>query len=512
MGRSLLARRSAVYALLICAYLLLHLPFLTRVPNVLVDEPWYGSVSHSLLRTGRMVTLIGQTNFASLYPVLLAGVFSLFGTSLLVGRLFSALAGLAGLLAIIATLRLLRVKNSIVLLCGLLYVVSNISYIVFRAVRPDSVVMPLVLWAVYFLVKAVDRGTLRDYLFCGILITASFLCHPNTALYMFLFGVVALWVSIRQRAPGAVVSYCVGSFALLGLLCLFIIFVKEQNLFTFFGRWLGRTTVGTEGAAGAASIFYSTWGNLAKFVGKYILGVKRLFILIFEIGILVVGLFWCRRNKHAALISALGLGYFALAICFLTLFPPRYFGPVVAMSVIAYGLLLQGCETRKRAMKYVLILAGAIYFLNNLAGDLYVIRRDHGNTSYGYVARKIDEAVPDSARVVTIIHYWFALKDNECYFTYTQWKKMKYESLDDLLSSGDVDYVVISPYRATSGAAGVAKRPASGGSDYLLKKHRRYFNTVHSFAAKNGRLVTRIITSNYGDIEVWQIVKRGELS
>ena len=41
----------------------------------------------------------------------------------------------------------------------------------------------------------------------------------------------------------------------------------------------------------------------------------------------------------------------------------------------------------------------------------------------------------------------------------------------------------------------------------MIKKHIKYFDTVHNYAAKKGRLATLIRTSNYGDIEVWAMAK-----
>ena len=95
--------------------------------------------------------------------------------------------------------------------------------------------------------------------------------------------------------------------------------------------------------------------------------------------------------------------------------------------------------------------------------------------------------------------HYFRYDDN--YNSYTRWSKKKYESLDDLLFSDDVDYVVISDFLAT-GHTGTSGRKED---EPKIESHKEYFYKVHNFAVANGDLVETIATNNYGDIEVWEI-------
>ena len=71
------------------------------------------------------------------------------------------------------------------------------------------------------------------------------------------------------------------------------------------------------------------------------------------------------------------------------------------------------------------------------------------------------------------------------------------------MTSGDVDYVVISDF-LTTGHTGTSGRKVD---EHKTEKRKDYYRKVHSFATENGRLIETIVTSNYGNIEIFKIDK-----
>lgn len=144
---------------------------------------------------------------------------------------------------------------------------------------------------------------------------------------------------------------------------------------------------------------------------------------------------------------------------------------------------------------------GVLYLLNNMAGDAYVMYRDSKQTPYSKIERQIDRLVPDNTNVVTLLSFWFPLKNNNVFNTYTRWNRTRYKDLDDLLSSGEVDYVVISDYLVKGRTATSGRKEEKS----IINRCAKYYNTVISFAKKKGILLQVIHTTNYGDIEIWKI-------
>ena len=113
----------------------------------------------------------------------------------------------------------------------------------------------------------------------------------------------------------------------------------------------------------------------------------------------------------------------------------------------------------------------------------------------------MDELVRDGEAVVTLMDFWFPLKNDDNYNSYTRWDRKGYNDLDDLLSSGDVDYVVMRDYLVISGTATSGRRERSKE----INHHGLYYNKVNKFATENGGLVAAVRTNNYGNREIWEM-------
>ena len=487
-----------VHLLLIGIFLLLQIPLIDTIPGIMVDEPWYANTAWNFsIGNGFTNTVPGAYGGDDLFlfTFLLGVAFKLFGTSLLIARTVSVIGGVIGLIGFFQVLKLLKIRSkSIVFICGLLFIFSNVNYIIFRSVRPESWVVALVVWALYFLIKGSRTNKEVNYLFCGLLSSTVFLCHPHGALYILLFGIIVLLYCYNNKNFKTLTYYILGILPIAVIFFLYIFAVRQETLLEFFGSWSSRIATEQE------SFIPSQISNLNTFFRTYTLGLKRLFIFIFEVGVLLYGLFFYKKNKYVYMLSIIGLTYFLFALVFLSPFSTRHFGEILIFSFITFALLLDYNKNNIFKYKFLLII-GFIYLGNNLAGDLYVIWRYSDRTPYSHIENSIDSIVPDNAKVLTLLNFWFPLKNNENYNDYTRWKLTDYMGLDSFLESGHGDYVVISDYMV-KGITSTSGRIISGSKRNAKEK---YYDKVHHYAEENGKILETILTNGYGEIEIWKL-------
>lgn len=193
--------------LMICVsflYLVFQLLFLDKIPAVMVDESWYANVGYNFSVGKGLVNTnpgSGTGTGVFLYTLLMGVFFKGVGTSLFTARLFSVVGGLLGLLGLGCILTELKVRQRVIFLCSMFYIFSNVTYIIFRTVRPDGWILTFAIWGGFFLLSAIRSGKEIRFFLAGLLVSASFLCHPNGALYIFLFGIVTLIHSWQCKTP-----------------------------------------------------------------------------------------------------------------------------------------------------------------------------------------------------------------------------------------------------------------------------------------------------------------------
>jgi 4-amino-4-deoxy-L-arabinose transferase-like glycosyltransferase len=492
------SRFTVLSLILLAGYAASQLPMLTQAPNVLIDEPWYASISHCWLTHGVLRDLIGQDSWISLYPVLMAGPFAMAGTDLLVARLVSVLAGALALLGFLGIVRYLRLPGAATLLCGAVFVLSNVVYAIARTVRPEMWVLAFLAWAVLLLLKAIDTSEPRYFFGAALLASLAFWCHPAPAIFIFLLGLYALARSVRLRKAGPVLGVIAGFLIVFGLMVLFILFVKKANPIEIFGLWTSRTAGGETGPASAGVLR----DNLTSFFSTYTMGWRRAYIVLFEFGLLAVGLLYIRRDRRIFAVSMLALSYFVLGSVFLKPFTSRMYSPVLLLCLVLYALLLHRYWFNGALARKLLLAAGALYLLNNAAGDAFLLYRDRHNTPYGAIEQRINAAVPDGKLVAAECWYWFALRNNEAYYEYHRWRDTPYDSVESLIASGKIEYVVLSGFGVEITNISTTGRVDEGSKGH--KKRRHFHEAVKAFAEKNGKLVDSFEAKPYGVIRIWK--------
>lgn len=487
------------------AYLACYLPLLDRVPPVVVDEPWYANTAHNLasglgLRNTNVGGRGGDQFF--LYPLVVAGAFAAFGTTLWVGRFVSVIVGLIGLWGIGALCRTLGIRGWPLATVGTLFIISNVHYMLFRRLRPEALVITLSIWALYFFVEAWRTRHFSAALACAVLAGGSALVHPHGALLAVILGTLLVGKSLfDRRILHAVLGYAAGSAATLILFLIGWNFLQEQSLPSFLSELAvdsHRLSVGNRG------ILAAVHGNLLTFVPAYSLGLKRLYILLFEVGILVFGVTYCRRDRLAGLLSVIGLSWLLLGFTGLSPFYRWAFSVVIIFSLLVAGRLLSagtGVMTAG-AVKWLWVFT-ALYGLNTAAGDAYVLARNFGNTSYTRLTHVLHATIPDGVPVLTHLELWFAFQNNPVYTPFKRWSGTPYPGLTALLESGQIRYAVL------SAGFGEEPSPTTGLREtFYVNPNDAFYRQAHSYVAAHGTRLTVLPTNAYGDIEVWTLPAR----
>lgn len=153
-----------------------------------------------------------------------------------------------------------------------------------------------------------------------------------------------------------------------------------------------------------------------------------------------------------------------------------------------------------------LCCAIGLYGLNNFAGTAYLLYRDHGRTPFGEISARIDKQIPDNQRVLSLMPFWFGVRNSEFYNGHTRWKLKGFDSLQDFLENGNPDYFITTPYQLAG------KTGTSGRKDdsITVGRQRRFYNSIREYAEHNAVLLDSFRTKGYDEIRIWFMAGKEE--
>jgi len=175
------------------------------------------------------------------------------------------------------------------------------------------------------------------------------------------------------------------------------------------------------------------------------------------------------------------------------------------MVLATFGLLIAELSRTGVAWKvHAARAAMIVLILNNLAGDLYLIKRDYDTMPYSKLSHEIETVVPSGSTVISHMFLWFPLQESTMYSAYTRWRQQEgHASLDELLDSGEVDYVILLDrddlFRLLRGSIGTGE---------VHNKIIRYRDIVHKWVEPTGVLISEIPAKGYGRISIWRMDQR----
>lgn len=465
--------------------------FVNNVPDIMVDEPWYGNTAYNFSKGNGIVNTSPGSQGGDIfiiYTVLLGSFYKLFGCTLLVTRTFSIISGVFALIGLIEVLKLLRIKLSVIALVSGLFIFSNVFYIIFRSGRPDGLIVTFGIWSVYFVIKHYFSGKMKDLLLSSVMGCLAAGVHPHGFLFLAATGIFFIFISIERKKlkPLWNFTWITGIVMLIQMGLVYSIIGERIN--DVLWQFKERNTFGNN---------QSILQNLLIFLRDYTLGIKRLYILIFEVGIILLALVYFKKESvpfRSLVTSAIFIFFFSIII--FNPYPMRHFGEFAIFSLMILALMLNSAT---KTPKQTLYVASILYFLNIVAGDLYIIIHKARNESYDLISKEIDKAVPDKTVAVSMLEFWFPLKENTNYNQYTRWHKTPYNNVDELIASDNIQYAVISDYMI-SGVTGT-----SGRQKPVKPKDQYFFKKITEVINRKGVLEKELPTKNYGLIQIWKI-------
>lgn len=476
---------------LLGSYFLFQLLFINKVPDIMVDEPWYANTAYNFSKGLGFINTCPGTQGGDTFIVytFLMGVFyKIFGCSLFTTRLFSIIGGGIGLLGFIYLLRLIKTKTHIIVIASLLFIFSNIYYIAFRSGRPEGWVIVFGIWALYFAYKYTEDNLWKSVVLSSFFGALSFGTHPHGALFFASAAIIFISYSIKKSTIVHVWKFSWVSAVMLAVFIFLFVMAIGDRITEIFGQFSERNTLGNQ---------MSISSNFIGFFKEYTLGIKRLYIFLFEILIIVFAFYYYhRKNFISNSLAICAIFVFCFSILIFNPYPSRHFGEVAIFSLLILAVLL---NLSSSLLLKALYIATAIYFLNNLAGDAYIIAKKHNNISYERLSQEIDKTVPDNTIVISLLEFWFPLKENVNYNSYTRWWLTKYGDLNELIDSNTVQYVVMSDLivKTTTGTSGRVKN--------VPEKDKQFYESANILTKKMGILIKEIPTENYGNIQIWKI-------
>ena len=392
-----------LFILFSLVYLLIYFWKLDSIPMIAMDEGWntFHVAQLWLNQTHGLTSNVFNPIFFVYYYFLYLWV-SIFEISLFSVRSLSVFIGLFSIIGLYQILSR-YIKSKILIYLGLTcFVMTNIAVITFRWGRPEGLVLAFLIWVILFWIKALELQKARYFLISGFFMSLMVLAHPyslSVVLAILCCSIFFRNVSVHQFA-----YFFLGACISIPIIFIKISFQLNFDFHNFFEifrelQFFSRFQFG-EPSKGIIENFTYFWQT-------YTLGIKRLYILLFEIGIMILSFFRYKDNKLIRNMSFLGLATFIIGIIFITPFRRRYMGIVMVFSIITTLLVI---NNEKKTIKKVIIIFFVLYMINNILGNAYLVYKQYQNSSYSTLSKQLNQFIPQTAKVVAPIEFWIALQ------------------------------------------------------------------------------------------------------
>jgi hypothetical protein len=479
--------------ILVIIYLIIELSLLNILPEVQMDEPWYGNTAFNFANHGFFTnTNVGYSG-GDLFclPSFITGVFfKIFGCSLWVSRLSSVLGGYFALIGFIKLMKALKINAKFTFYSALLFIFSNVFFIIFRTARPESWVISLGIWSLFSAYEFYQTGNSKYSIFAGILAALSLLAHPYGILSVIDSGIMMIIAAVRDRKVIHLFQFGASFLLCFGLPVIYCLANPDYSTDYLFREFTVRNSI----TARSGLV-----GNFIIFFTHYALGLKRLYILIFEIIICFVGLFLLRKEKILWIFPLLGIFNFVFSVSMFSQYLTRSFGQVILYSLLTFALIVN--MLKRDRIKLAILALAFLYFTNNLVGDIYFITKNIQNQSYSQIINRIGAKVPDNAAVASMLEFWYAFPYNDFYCNCTEWHFKNFNNIEDLIKSNYLDYIVLSDY-FIRGYTSTSGRIEPVDSNYI-----KYYHRLLKYARESAILQVEFDGGNYDMVKIWKVIK-----
>jgi len=464
---------------------------LFSIPRIMVDEPLYSYTALKFLKSGSFYHdffAFSGKEFC-LYPFFLSLIYSIFGVSFEVGRLFSFLCGLLSFLFLFLYCKDNKYSDKLSASILSIFLCSNILFVAYRIIRPEALISLGLSGLIFCLNNYLNnRKSINPYILYGI--GASLGILISTHLTGALISIILIFyflIFLRKR------------FSLNNIFKIFIGFLPFGFLlgYNFLEQILNHDLLNMIASTNKFEFSLKTLSINVKtaLINNYIMGIKRIYIFIFEFLIINIALI---KSKPGSLIKILNLSFLSFIIISFTsidMFLRPYFILLVPILIVDLGFIFRNIKLSKSLITFLF----SLYLLNQLAGNVYIYKSNINNMSLKEINNQLVD-FPDDSQYGGDVLYWF-LKPSLNWFTFDNIdnisepmrKKMKKNSGKEILWF----YL---PYPTYYRSSLSKERSESVSRETDIEKKLRF----PKYIFKESSLITSFSNPNYSEIELWK--------
>ena len=478
------------WGLFVLMYLFFSLVRLDSIPAVAIDEPWYSNTAYNTsIGNGIVNTVPGKWGGDHFFiPSLIFAFFiKCFGLSIYSVRFASVCAGWLSTLGIFMIFRHLKLSPLLSVMGMFSIITGNIYLVVFRWGRPEGFVIMLLVWALYHYLRQITYAHPRDYLLMGLLTGCAALTHPHALPVVLFLNGFSAFHSISRRTFNLLTYQMIGV-GIIAAIGLVVTYHNFGSIHHFLESISSQQRIGGSSTGYVEFLFH----NISQFFVSSSLGLKRAFILLFELTILLIGCFRYRHNQSISRLSFIGLGSFLLGLI-VFFFRRRYFGIISVFSCLTTVCILNDLiSNKKRFQTAILTTAFTLYFINCLAGDIYLFYKHWHNTPFKVIEQEFRQSIPSPSRVLSPLYFWTGLENQQV--TVTTPASVK--------QTLNMDYVIITDH--FKGAIS----PTTGSSNDLYsvrKQETQMHDTMTGLLSNHSSLILKLPTKGYSTLFIYKI-------
>ncbi len=364
--KTIIRNPNIIFLGLILLYFVFQLYLLDQAPDIMEDEPWYANTAYNFSQANWFTnTNTGHQggDLFILYTFILGISIKLFGCTLFVTRMVSVVAGIIALWGLYSILQKIKVSRQVLVITLLMFVFSNVTYVVFRTARPESWILALGIWSIYFLLEFHRSQQTKSIIWASVFASLAFLTHPNGIFFLITSGIYLLFYSFKERNISNMLYF--------SLIALAIIVIHFTVVFLNPNISLENLISDLRDRNSFTDKKYTILENVFSFFLIYTLGIKRIYILIFEIGILIIGLLYCKKEDRLKYIPLFGLIILILSFTLLSPYSARHFGEIILFSILSFAMLT--ITIRNSKVRLLTIAFGIISYKQFCRGHLSTI-------------------------------------------------------------------------------------------------------------------------------------------
>ena len=454
----------------------------------MIDEPLYSYTALKFLKTGSFYHdffAFSGKEFC-LYPFLLSLIYSIFGLSFEVGRLFSLFCGLISFLFLFLYCKDNKYNDKLTAGILSIFLCSNILFVVYRIIRPEALISLGLTGLIFFI---------NNYLINNKKFVKAYILYGIGASLGILFS-----------------THLIGALLSLNIVFYFLIFLREKlsinNIFkiiigfspfilllgyNFFNQVLYHDLLNMIASNEKFQFSLETLSINIKTVlmNNYIMGIKRIYIFIFEFTIIIISLIKAKPGSLIKILNLSTLSIMIISFASINVFLRPYFIMLVPTVIIDLGFIFRNVKVSKRLIYFLF----SLYLLNQLAGNIYIYKINMQNLTLKEINNKFVNLSDDTQYGGDVV-FWFLkpslnwlLADNINNYS---------EEIRKINSGKKVLWFHL-PYPAHM------RSSLSREKSVFLSKETNIEKKVSlpSNIFKESSLITSFFNPNYSEIELW---------